>query len=579
MSTQRVVPMPARPRAVFPSSADQVPPELAEREIWVLWAYDCRNGKWTKCPKTLSGQNASTVDPSTWATLAEVLEARERFPEYGIGTVFPAGEGLVGVDFDNCLNPDGSPKEWLRRFLERFPDTYWEVSPSGRGVKIWFFCDPPEGFTGRRRPLGDGQVEVYTSGRFFTFTGRVYRGAPLQVDHDPNGLDFILKAIGADTTPPPAAKSETVNTAAATPAPLPEEQLRMARTKLELLRETDPSFNRLWIGGTFKGSDGKDNPSGGDMSVCNKLAMIEMAAGEIDALFRESERMRPKWDTKHFADGRTYGQATVAEAVRWAEGQRAKDEARERASKPTDTTLQALNAMPIFADHGLVWARFEIGSEQIFGYTTEGQRVTFPTMADLLTFSRAQQAIARYTRIMLFSPPPKKVRAVWEPAVALIMKLAVQVSSDDQGNDLQELLPLCFERAGRPQASDAGELYGLLLRIQAWERDPHAIDGRGPFPGPFVFVYQGHCFVNAHKLRLWASLPRVTNTFLKRGEVARDLEMMGFQYRRQFDVHHQGKRVQMDLWAGPVDALGAALDAPPEVEQQSVTDVTDVTDE
>ena len=35
----------------------------------------------------------------------------------------------------------------------------------------------------------------------------------------------------------------------------------------------------------------------------------------MDRLFRQSGLMRPKWDEKHFSDGRTYGQNTIDKAV------------------------------------------------------------------------------------------------------------------------------------------------------------------------------------------------------------------------------------------------------------------------
>src|ERR1019366_6507934 len=54
-----------------------------------------------------------------------------------------------------------------------------EISPSGRGVKIWVraHLDGP----GKRVVYEDGAVEVYDRGRYFTVTGQTLNGAPLQV--------------------------------------------------------------------------------------------------------------------------------------------------------------------------------------------------------------------------------------------------------------------------------------------------------------------------------------------------------------------------------------------------------------
>ncbi|TMC02959.1 MAG: hypothetical protein E6J41_28880, partial [Chloroflexi bacterium] len=52
-----------------------------------------------------------------------------------------------------------------------------------------------------------------------------------------------------------------------------------------------------------------------DLALCCSLSFWTNGDGAaIDRLFRRSALMRPKWDERHFGDGRTYGQATVAKA-------------------------------------------------------------------------------------------------------------------------------------------------------------------------------------------------------------------------------------------------------------------------
>ena len=52
------------------------------------------------------------------------------------------------------------------------------------------------------------------------------------------------------------------------------------------------------------------------MALCNKLAFWTGKDVElVDSLFRQSGLMRPKWDEKHFSDGRTYGQVVIEKAV------------------------------------------------------------------------------------------------------------------------------------------------------------------------------------------------------------------------------------------------------------------------
>ena len=35
----------------------------------------------------------------------------------------------------------------------------------------------------------------------------------------------------------------------------------------------------------------------------------------VDAAFRRSGLMRPKWDERHYSDGQTYGQGTIETAL------------------------------------------------------------------------------------------------------------------------------------------------------------------------------------------------------------------------------------------------------------------------
>lgn len=221
-------------------------------------------------------------------------------------------------------------------------------------------------------------------------------------------------------------------------------------------------------------------------------------------------------------------------------------------------TLADLNGLAYLVDHGLAFTRLEMGSEQFYAYTTTGKRIIFPTMADLVQFRRAQQVIVKYTRILLKSPAPGKVTKTWEEVVDLMVKLAKETGSSDAGGDVQDLLTMCFERAGCPRPETPRELGPLLLQVKTWNRE-HA--DPSPKPAPFVFIHAGKCFVNAFCLRMWASLPRVAYYNGKRGDIIRELEELGFVFRRRhFDLYYNDERIQMDVWMGPPEVLATALE-------------------
>jgi primase-polymerase (primpol)-like protein len=52
-----------------------------------------------------------------------------------------------------------------------------------------------------------------------------------------------------------------------------------------------------------------------DMALCAHLAWYSKDPDQIDRLFRRSGLMRDKWDERHFADGRTYGEVTISKVM------------------------------------------------------------------------------------------------------------------------------------------------------------------------------------------------------------------------------------------------------------------------
>ena len=93
----------------------------------------------------------------------------------GPGFVFSADDPFCGIDLDDCLDAEGTLKPWARGIVERFSDTYMEISPSGSGLKIWVRGAVPANLAGVS--VGDGQIETYDHARYFAVTGRIFRGA------------------------------------------------------------------------------------------------------------------------------------------------------------------------------------------------------------------------------------------------------------------------------------------------------------------------------------------------------------------------------------------------------------------
>src|SRR3954468_16962558 len=108
--------------------------ELRASPRWVLWRTVERDGKPTKVPFQPNGRPASSTDPETWSTYAEVVKALERGGYDGIGYVFAPDDEYAGIDLDKCV-VDGKVTFGARTVIDRLA-SYTEFSPSGTGVHI-----------------------------------------------------------------------------------------------------------------------------------------------------------------------------------------------------------------------------------------------------------------------------------------------------------------------------------------------------------------------------------------------------------------------------------------------------------
>lgn len=151
-------------------TTENIPDQLTERPQWVCWRWEMRDGKLTKVPYMPGTERrASSTELLTWATFEQALAAYEAGePPYdGIGFVFCNADPFVGIDLDDCFDPEsGEVARWAQKIINRVQEGYVEISPSGNGIHIIV-----EG-TVRDGGMRKGKVEMYDRGRFFTITGK-----------------------------------------------------------------------------------------------------------------------------------------------------------------------------------------------------------------------------------------------------------------------------------------------------------------------------------------------------------------------------------------------------------------------
>jgi putative DNA primase/helicase len=166
---------------------EQIPQELKDLNRWVLWSHEGREPRpneitWTKVPKGLNGYNINATDPKKWCSFSDASAALANKQFDGLG--FALGEGIHGIDLDDCIDPvTGAMSELAKETLARVKG-YAEISPSGTGLKILTRTNLQYSSTVRG-------VELYCDRRFFCLTGRVFE-SHLSVASDIQDIEWLI---------------------------------------------------------------------------------------------------------------------------------------------------------------------------------------------------------------------------------------------------------------------------------------------------------------------------------------------------------------------------------------------------
>ncbi|MEQ1735517.1 MAG: phage/plasmid primase, P4 family [Rhodoglobus sp.] len=305
-------PVDARPTPRIACNPDGIPEELRKLPQWVAFKYTApkkpgaKHGKVPIDPRT--GKNASTTNFATWGTFAQALERTHKDNLGGVGFVF-TDSGYGGVDLDHCRDPEtGAIEPWAEKIVEDFA-TYTEVSPSGTGVHC-IVRGTLEG-PGRKK----GNVEVYSTGRYFTTTGKRVRATPDAIADGQAALARLVASFNrsdASLLDPPVVQAPHVMPAVPRPAP-PRGPRPLtgpfSEADLEEWRK-DAEFERLWSGD----HSGYPSQSEADLRLTSMIGKrVKYDPALIDTLFRRSGLYRPKWD--EIRGGHTYGQKTIQRVV------------------------------------------------------------------------------------------------------------------------------------------------------------------------------------------------------------------------------------------------------------------------
>lgn len=266
---------------IFRPNFEGVPSELRDLPRWVMWCGEIVNNRLTKIPYATNGQHASTTDAKTWGTFADVVEAYEAGGGFnGIGFVFN-GDGLIGIDLDHCRDPiSGIIEPKARGIIERL-DTFAEVSPSGTGVH----CLIRGKLNGRGNRFGN--IELYSTKRYFCVTGNHLEGTPLTLEDRQTELDDLYSELPGTTREKVSQNREDWKNVSVVLRPNAEPP-----EKFNALFENSEQFKRTW---NRQRADLDNDNSRYDQSLANQL----ISAGWTD---QETADLILSWRRRHNAD-------------------------------------------------------------------------------------------------------------------------------------------------------------------------------------------------------------------------------------------------------------------------------------
>jgi putative DNA primase/helicase len=325
------------PPTTLPVKPEAIPAELKLHPRFLIWDWEYRpqNTKpWTKPPlNPRTGKKADATDQSNLASFDEALAACSVFNAAGVG--FSLTAPFAGVDLDNCIRLiDGKMTlaPWAAEIIARF-NTYTELSPSGKGVRI--FCKATLPGAGLKYGFTDetGQecvIEVYSSGRYLTLTGW-----QLDASRLPSSIEDRQEQATALYADLRAKQQEKKQQQPQQPQhrqeleqhqgeqveqQLPGEPGESFLTDDEVIQKASHAKNgerfRLLYSGAWKKAvreDGSHYPSQSeaDQALCNMLAYwCNNDKEQIDRLFQQSGLMRDKWESHPY-----YAERTIENAI------------------------------------------------------------------------------------------------------------------------------------------------------------------------------------------------------------------------------------------------------------------------
>ncbi len=165
----------------FPFFEEGVPDELKAGNTWVC----CGENKAPMVALVRGWRPAKSTDPNTWRSYEAAVAAFKTGRYAGIGRVIEKDGPYVGVDIDGCRDATTGRIDERGVKILSLLDSYSEVSPSGKGVKVWLRARLARSYV---KP----GLEVYARGRYFTVTGQLLSQFSAKVEERQEQVEALV---------------------------------------------------------------------------------------------------------------------------------------------------------------------------------------------------------------------------------------------------------------------------------------------------------------------------------------------------------------------------------------------------
>jgi hypothetical protein len=278
-----------------------------------LWSYEQRAAAgdeptWTKVPRRLRGGvlvNAQS-NADEWMGIDEAFTAWRTRPLvdiHGLGFMLH-GSGVVFIDLDGAAvrSDPFVLAPWARQLVEAIP-AYWEISPSGWGLKGWALGEVS--FSGRRHILHSVEqtapmapaIELWSDKKYGCVTCRHLPDTALEPPNLQRHLDRLVERYFAPRAraAPPNIGPSRVNVARGARA-LSDEDWLIQRARAAA---NGDKFRQLFDRGD---TSGYPSASEADLALAGIIGFWTKDVGLLERVMRRSALVRPKWDESTYLE-------------------------------------------------------------------------------------------------------------------------------------------------------------------------------------------------------------------------------------------------------------------------------------